>query len=107
MAKTIAKTKIEKPVAKKAPVKSATTTKTVDIEKVSISILEKLKSLNAEPQLQSEIEWCLGSYSHDKNPIGLSQTGERAVAFFQSELAKKTKGITAKFIADIEKAIKA
>lgn len=106
MAKTIAKTKIEKPVAKKAPAKRATTTKTVDIEKVSISILEKLKSLNTEPQLQSEIEWCLGSYSHDKNPVGLIQTGERAVAFFQSELAKKTKGITAKFIADIEKAIK-
>jgi hypothetical protein len=105
MAKAIAKPATPKPVAKK-PVAKRTTTAKADLEKVSIEILEKLKSLGLEPTLQAEIEWCLGSYSFDKNPVGLIEAAQKALVVFEVALAKKTKGVTAKFIADIEKVAK-
>jgi hypothetical protein len=92
--------------AKAAPKKVAAKTKSPDIEKISESILEKLKALNLDAQLQSEMEWCLGSYSNDKNPIGLYETSAKALPILKEELSKKTKGITAKLIADIEKVLK-
>jgi len=100
MAKVTAK-KAEAPVAKKA---KATKT-TLSIIKVSESILDKLKTLNLEPGLQSDIVWCLGSYGHDKNPVGLIEKSKQALAIFKAEQAKKTKGITTKFISDIESAL--
>jgi hypothetical protein len=69
--------------------------------------LSKLSELNLDHQLQSEINWCLGSFQNDGNPTGLYQMAERALIIFKAEQAKKTKGITAKVISDIEKAIKA
>jgi hypothetical protein len=104
MAKTV-KTVAEKPAPKKAAVPKAA--KSVDIEKVSKDILEKLKATNLAPELQSEIEWCLGSYSYDKNPVGLYQTAQKSVAVFTEAKNKKVKGVTAKLITDIEKAIQA
>ncbi|MFM7485385.1 MAG: hypothetical protein ACKO13_00555 [Cytophagales bacterium] len=102
MAKTV-KTVAEKPYSKKAATPKAT--QSVDIERVSKDILEKLKATKLAPALQSEIEWCLGSYSHDKNPVGLYQTAEKSLAVFIEAKNNKIKGITAKLIADIEKAI--
>ncbi len=107
MAKTIAKPTSEKPAAKKAAPKRATTTKAVDLAKISTGILEKLKSLNIEPTLQAEIEWCLGSYAFDQNPVGLIEASKKSLVVFQAELAKKTKGVTAKLITEIEKAANA
>jgi hypothetical protein len=49
--------------------------------------------------------WCLGSYNHDHNPVGLIEKASQALVVFKAELAKKTKGITAKFINDIESAL--
>jgi hypothetical protein len=74
------------------------------IEKASTDALEKLKALGIETELQNDIEWCLGSYRADGNPVGLFSMVERAIMVFKSEQAKKTKGVTAKFVADLEKA---
>ncbi len=90
--------------AKKSPAKKATAVPS--IEQACVTALAKLKTLNIEPQLQADIEWCLGSYSHDKNPIGLYEMGERALEVFKTELAKKTKGVTAKTVSDLDKAVK-
>lgn len=103
MAKT-SKIVAERAVSKKAAAPKAA--KPVDIEKVSKDILEKLKVTNLAPELQSEIEWCLGSYSYDKNPVGLYQTAQKSVAVFTEAKNNKVKGVTAKLISDIEKAIK-
>lgn len=100
MAKSVAKKK------ETAPKKTAKA-KTVSIAKLSQTILDKLKSLHLEPGLQSDIVWCLGSYDHDKNPVGLYEKAAQALVVLKAELAKKTKGITAKLIADIEKALPA
>ena len=109
MAKVIAKS--TETSSKKTPegtTKKKPAAKTaVSILKVTETILDKLKALHLDPALQSDIVWCIGSYRHDKNPIGLHENVAKAVAVFKAELAKKTKGITAKFIGDIEKALAA
>lgn len=104
-------------MAKTAPKSAAKTTKKVpaktskaksagpSIEKVSEEALDKLKTLNVEPELQNDLEWCLGSYRADGNPVGLYAVAERAVSVFKTEKEKKTKGVTAKLITDLEKAI--
>lgn len=75
------------------------------IESVCVSSLEKLQELDLDYQLQSEINWCLGSFRSDGNPVGLYLMAERALGIFKSELAAKRKGITPALIKSIEKAL--
>lgn len=75
------------------------------IEKASEDALDKLKSLGIEPQLQADIEWCLGSYKADSNPSGLYEMTAKAISVLEAEKEKKTKGVTAKLIADLQKAL--
>ena len=104
MAKTAPKSAAK--TAKKTPAKTSKAKSAApSIEKVSEEALDKLKSLNVEPELQNDIEWCLGSYRADGNPVGLYAMAERAVAVLKAEKEKKTKGVTAKLITDLEKAI--
>ncbi len=105
MAKMIAKPTTAKASPKKVAAKAPAKATSTDIESISKTILTKLKALDLDQTLQSEIEWCLGSYRHDKNPVGLVQAANTAIGLFKTELAQKTKGVTAKLIADIEKAI--
>ncbi len=102
MAKSPAKTAEKKVAVKKAAPKS----KAAAIDKVSESILAKLKALDIEHQLQADIEWCIGSYNYDKNPSGLKEAAAAALVVFKQELAKKTKGVTATFVSSIEKITK-
>jgi hypothetical protein len=97
-AKTAAKTAPKKAAAPKA-------SKSVDnnIEKACEDALAKLRSLGVQEQLQNDIEWCLGSFRSDGNPVGLYAMAERALAVFQEEKARKNKGVTAKSISDLEK----
>lgn len=75
------------------------------IEKASEEALKKLQALGIQQELQNDLEWCLGSYRADRNPVGLYAMTERAIKIFKEEQAKKTKGVTAKLITDLEKAI--
>lgn len=75
------------------------------IQKAGTEALKKLQSLGIQQQLQADLEWCLGSYSYDKNPSGLIEAINRCVHVLKTEQAKKTKGITAKFIGDLEKGV--
>jgi len=112
MAKAPAKTSVKATAAKKAApkkvaAKKATSSSTASsLEKTSEEILKKLKSLDLDHQLQADLEWCLGSFQYDKNPIGLIESAERALIVFKDALDKKTKGVTAKTISDIEKVLK-
>ncbi len=102
----MAKVSTKAPAEKKAPAKKAPAkAKAVSIEKVSEDIISKLKALNLEQQLQADIEWCLGSYRYDQNPIGLFENAAKALVVFKQEQARKTKGVTAAFISSIEKAL--
>lgn len=97
MAKTTTK-------AAKAPARK-TKPPVAPIAKAAQMILEKLETLKIDQQLQADIAWCLGSYSHDNNPVGLYEMASKALVVLKAEQAKKTKGVTAKLISDIEKAL--
>jgi len=104
MAKAATKTTTDK--KEKAPKKPAVTkSKTVNLEQAAQTALDKLKSLNIEPQLESQLEWCIGSYRYDQNPVGLLEAVKQSITVFKAEQAKKTKGVTATFISGIEKAL--
>jgi len=118
MAKSVKKTATSKPAAEKVdkpysadkPVKKAAPKKTSlspaqTIEAASETSLAKLRELSLDYQLQSEIDWCLASYRSDGNPVGLYEMVERSISVFKGELAKKTKGVTSKFIGELEKAL--
>lgn len=75
------------------------------IEKACVTGLAKLQELELDYQLQSEINWCLGSFRNDGNPIGLYMMAQRALAIFRAEQVKKTKGVTLALIKQVEKAI--
>jgi hypothetical protein len=90
---------------KSAAPKKTVKTSSLKIVAVSETILEKFKSLNLEPQLQSDLSWCLGSYNFDKNPSGLYEAAAKSLPVLSQELGKKTKGVTKKLITDIEKAL--
>lgn len=106
MAKTTSKSESKTP--RKAPAKATKPqqSSTELIERVSEDTLNKLRELNIEPELQNDIEWCLGSYRADRNPVGLYQTTERAIDVLKREKQNKTKGVTSKMITDLEKALK-
>ncbi len=95
-------------VAKKTSAKpaSTTSTKSIEIDKAADLALAKLKELNLDAPLQGELEWCIGSYSFDKNPEGLIKMISKAITVFNEEKAKKTKGVTPKLISDLSGAIK-
>jgi hypothetical protein len=98
--------KAAKPVKKPAASPKVKAPAINPIEKASEDALQKLKALNIEPGLQGDIQWCLGSYRHDKNPVGLYVMVERAIAVFKTALVKNPKAVPAKLIADLEKALK-
>ena len=103
MAKTASKSAAKEP--RKAATKASRTTTAPSIEKVSEEALKKLQTLGIEQNLQNDIEWCLGSYRADGNPVGLYTMLERAVHVFKAEQEKKTKGVTAKLVGDLQKAL--
>jgi len=102
MAKSTAKTTAKTPV-KKAATKKATVSESNSIVTTSENILKKLKDLGIDNQLQADLEWCLGSYKADNNPVGLYEMAKRALVVFKDN--KSTKGVTAKLISDLEKAV--
>ena len=75
------------------------------VEKATKDALTVLKSLDIDHQLQADIEWCLGSYNTDGNPSGLYEMVEKSIRVLSVEKEKKSKGVTAKLIADLEKAL--
>ena len=109
MAKAAAKSTVKTATTKTATkprAPRATASENNGIEKVSEEALEKLRELGIDEQLQRDLQWCLGSYRADGNPVGLYGNVKKALDLLKSEKEKKTKGVTAKLITDLEKAVK-
>lgn len=79
----------------------------LSIESACEKALAKLRDLEIEHALQADLQWCLGSYRADGNPVGLYQMLDRAVAVLEREKIAKTKGVTAKMVNDLAKVLKA
>jgi hypothetical protein len=102
MAKSAVKTSTKSP-AKKSSTPMTTVAESNPIVKASETALKKLKDLGIDNQLQADLEWCIGSYKADKNPIGLYEMVRRSVTVFKDN--KTAKGVTAKLISDLEKVV--
>lgn len=100
--------KTAKTSAPKAPAKTKSkATPAEQLEKASLQALKTLQSLGIEQQLQQDIEWCLGSFRYDGNPSGLCEMTKRSISVLQEAKERKAKGVTAKLITDLEKAVQA
>lgn len=99
-AKSTSRAELKKPGASRA--KASTN----NIEQVNEEALRKLEELGIEDQLRRDLEWCLGSYRADHNPVGLYDTARRALSVFQAEKEKKRRGVTARLINDLERVVK-
>ncbi|HEU5291734.1 MAG TPA: hypothetical protein VFU05_13890 [Cyclobacteriaceae bacterium] len=104
--KSVVKKSVASPAAKKASPSKPKAPKILAIEKVNEDALNKLRDLNIEQGLQAEIQWCLGSYRADKNPIGLYTMAERALDVFKGVREKNPKAVATKLVSNIEKALK-
>ena len=89
---------------KSPPKKKATRTVSPEkkLLKANEEALKKLQTLGIENQLQADIEWCLGSFSYDHNPVGLYQTAKKALAVFSGIKKKEPKKVPAKLIQDLQ-----
>jgi hypothetical protein len=55
--------------------------------------------------LQSKLEWCIGSYTYDKNPSGLHQYGLESLTLLKKIKTKEPRKVNKKVIDNLEKAI--
>lgn len=55
--------------------------------------------------IQSKLEWCIGSYSYDKNPSGLHEYGLKSLDLLKKVKSKEPRKINKKVIENLEKAI--
>jgi len=65
------------------------------------------QKLNKEEfnDIQSNLKWCLGSYSYDKNPEGLFEYGIKSLDALKKVKSKEPRKVTKKVIDGLEKAI--
>lgn len=70
--------------------------------------LEKFQKIGLEKYAatQSKLEYVLGSFRFDGNPIGLYEIGEKALSDLKSFQKSKPRSVSKKLIEDLEKAIK-
>jgi hypothetical protein len=85
----------------------ATKTSSDTLEKACKDALAKLEALGDEKDkgLREKLAWCLGSYSHDKNPAGLVEQGKLALKQLQKVKKDKPRQVSQKIIDDLEKAL--
>lgn len=105
----MAKASVKKvsPVKKTAPARSKSkASATPAIDAVCEQALEKLKALDLDQPLQADLAWCLGSYRYDQNPVGLLQTGSKALEVLSAVKTKGPKGVPAKLISDLKNVLK-
>ena len=55
--------------------------------------------------LSSKLEWCIGSYKHDKDPEGLIEYGALALNALKEYKSKNPRKVNKKIIENLEKVI--
>lgn len=76
------------------------------IEKSCVEAREKLGKIGIEEQIQAELDYVLGSYGYDKNPVGLYEIGAKALEALKSYKELKPRAVSKKLITDFEKALR-
>ena len=78
------------------------------IEKACEAALEKFKKIGTEKyaDIQSKLEYVLGSYKYDRNPVGLYEFGAAALKELKKYKKAKPRLVSKKLIDDLDKALK-
>ena len=64
----------------------------------------KLKN-EKHSEIQANLEWCLGSYNNDKNPVGIYKYGAESLETLKRVKVKQPRKVAKKVIDGLEKAI--
>lgn len=57
-------------------------------------------------EIQSKLEFVVGSYNYDKNPVGLYEIGKIALKILKEIKAKNPKKVNKKVVDDLEEGLK-
>lgn len=78
------------------------------IEKACQDALDKFQKFGDEKysEIQSKLEYVLGSYRHDGNPVGLYEIGAKALKDLKKIKKDKPRLVAKKLIDDLENAVK-
>lgn len=78
-----------------------------NLKKSCQEAVQTFQKLNKEEykDIQSKLEWCIGSYENDHNPAGLFEFGIKALDMLKGIKAKQPKLVTKKVIDSMEKSI--
>ncbi len=79
------------------------------IEKACEAAFEKFQKIGLDKyaDVQSKLEYVLGSYRYDGNPVGLYEIGEVALKALKKYKKEKPRQVSQKLVDDLEKALKA
>lgn len=112
---TDAKATTEKAAPKAAPKKAGSTSKATKagtdsgaaLVKRCQEAVDKFDKLGDAKysDIKEKLQWCIGSYNHDKNPSGLKEYGRKAADMLKEARAEKPKQVSQKLIDDLEKAV--
>lgn len=73
------------------------------LERTVESALGKLTKLKGNDQIVADLEWCLGSYKSDHNPVGLIEKSQTALELLKAQKEKNSRSVSKKLIEDLEK----
>lgn len=78
-----------------------------NLKKSCQEAVQTFQKLNKEEykDIQSKLEWCIGSFENDRNPSGLFETGIKSLDILKGIKAKQPKLVTKKVIDSLEKSI--
>jgi hypothetical protein len=84
------------------------TNQKLKIEKACEAALEKFQKIGLEKfeDIQSKLDYVLGSYRFDGNPVGLYEIGDLALKSLKKYKKDKPRLISQKLVDDLEKALK-
>lgn len=78
------------------------------IEKACKDALVKFQKIGGEKykEIQSKLEYVLGSYGFDGNPVGLYEIGAQALKDLKKVKKDKPRAVAKKLLDDLENALK-
>ena len=78
-----------------------------NLKKNCVDAVTAFQKLNKKEfnNIQSKLEWCLGSYEYDKNPEGLFEYSIKSLDTLKKVKSKEPRKVTKKVIDGLEKAI--
>ena len=78
------------------------------IEKACAAALDKFQKIGLDKyaDIQSKLEYVIGSYGYDSNPVGLYEIGAKALKDLKKYKKDKPRLVSKKLIEDLEKALK-